>query len=547
MHVDDLRGPDQGPAWTTRRGRAAGATGCPARSSSGCGGYRFDGARRALGVGARGERPLCVRAGAAAHDRPEARRSAGVLADAPRPGAAGGARPPRGGDPSAGAGVARARRPRRAPAAPPRAPARWAGSRGRGGAATDALGGIRARPNARGRRRAVVSRAIGTAVPGRTTDRLDRSRSRLARRARPRPSLEAPDVSHAAARALRSRALLAGPARGRGDASSAAAARRPADVERGRSQRERRRHWPLRAAVAAASLATARRQSGSVQARCADRCRAHGSRTALGDRASGRRRGCSGRCGRRRSAHLPIAGLRIRAAAARASTPERAAADAGRRLPSVFARGVTIGPAAAPDGGDCSVRCGDSSGDCAVRDGPAIRRCRPAALLSIRRRARRTTGGARGAVREVVIERLRAATVQVVAGADAPRSSRGPAGRGGATRASPNACVCGGGGTRVGSAAGLPQCGAPIRYGGETIGALRCRWTARRGVDLDGAGRVLRRGRAGGGRASLRGMARPRAGDRRARRRQRADRLVSRRRWRCARRSRARRARRFRC
>jgi transcriptional regulator with AAA-type ATPase domain/tetratricopeptide (TPR) repeat protein len=334
--------------------------------------------------------------------------------------------------------------------------------------------------------------AIGTAVGWTDDDRLTEAEAALRGLLTAAAVTEAPDVSHAAARAL-ARVLTR---QSRHD--DAVEVLRPlvrdlpADVESwGLLSRAQAALGDCRAAVAAASSALAAAERvGPGRLRLIS-CRAMaaaqlslGDRTRAGEWLQRALRAAS-------SAHLPITGLRIRAqllgVAPELSLPmrvraaERLRARATRwglpqaiRSEVIAACDAATRPATAPD---------DDRGHQALKD---LQRFLHATQIASDDRA------ALEGLCASVIERLRSATVQVVAGGDAPRivARVGRPWQGDTSVA--ERVLCGGGGTRAGLELDSRQVIEPIRFGSEVLGAFCCRWTAGVGVDLARAGLVLR-------------------------------------------------------
>ena len=220
-------------------------------------------------------------------------------------------------------------------------------------------------------------------------------------------------------------------------------------------------------------------------------------RGALGDREGARAAAHEGLDSSAR-AHLPLVAVRI---AWRCWRPGKRA-----RTPSESRRSCARRP-----GDRCRPSCG----------GPSIAPATPAksgrAHSSLRRTARSPSCAnllesthaaaddcaALQAIADALLPRLRAATVAIVSAPDGK-----PVVRSG--RPWPGDAVavmrCLTSGTPASSEAAPAECAAPIRFGGETIGALGCRWSAGATLDLERASAACQAAALAAA-ASLRGLA----------------------------------------
>ncbi|MEO7274547.1 MAG: sigma 54-interacting transcriptional regulator, partial [Vicinamibacterales bacterium] len=198
------------------------------------------------------------------------------------------------------------------------------------------------------------------------------------------------------------------------------------------------------------------------------------------------------------AAHLPLLGIRIRVALLSATTPGEPAQRMAGQLRGIARRGV---PALLQHA---------IAAACAARDERQPRPTPPPdhALADLREllestHAAKDDGAALQAVAEAVLQRLRASSVMLVAAFDSTLVSR--AGRPWAADAPIVLRCLAAGAAIVGDSAPL-ECAAPIRYGGETIGALACRWSAGAIVDAERASAACQAAALAAA-SSLRGLA----------------------------------------
>ena len=343
-----------------------------------------------------------------------------------------------------------------------------------------------------------VRAAIGIGVAWTDEDRLERGES-LLRSAQSAAQLAGDTAAEADARRALARCLLW---QGRAADAAVLALRQVADH---RTVDD----WALatRIALAEGAIADAGHAAGEAMAlaRISGRPRDHAvasraltlARGALGDRDGARAAAQDGLQAAAR-AHLPLAALRIRLAllrpgqvdeqSTRLSTQLRAMTR--RALPALLRR--AIGQAcdarearpqpftSAPDRALAELRELLESTHAAVDDEAALQ-----------------------AIAEAMLPRLRAATVTIVSAPEGTVVVR--AGR--PWPGDPAALVrCLTSGMPVTSDAAPPECAAPIRFGGETIGALGCRWSAGATLDLERASAACQAAALAAA-ASLRGLA----------------------------------------
>ena len=333
--------------------------------------------------------------------------------------------------------------------------------------------------------------AIGIAVTWTDDDRLPEAEAALRGLLSAAAVTDAPDVTRAAARALAR--VLARQSRHDDVVDGLRPLVRdvPADVESwALLSRAHAALGDCRAAVAAASSALAAAERKGPGRLHLISCRAMAAaQSALGDRTR------TGEWLRRAlrvasSAHLPIAGLRIRAQllAVGSDSPQPVRARAAGRLRAAATRWSL--PQAIRS--EVIAACDAAAHPAAPADDDRVDQ----ALKDLQRFLHATQiasddGAALEGLCASAIERLRAATVQVVAGGDTPRivARVGRPWQGDTSVA--ERVLCGGGGTRAGMEPDSRQAIEPIRFGSEVLGAFCCRWTAGVIVDLARAGLVL--------------------------------------------------------
>ncbi len=198
------------------------------------------------------------------------------------------------------------------------------------------------------------------------------------------------------------------------------------------------------------------------------------------------------------AAHLPLLGIRIRLGLLSAGQHDGPAARLGEQLRALARRGVPallrhaieLACAAGADRPERSTPLHDQAlAD--LRD-----------LLESTQAASDDTAALQ-AVADAVLPRLRASAVMVVAARDTKAVAR--AGRPWPADA-PIVLRCLASGVAVIGEAGPLECAAPIRYGGETIGALACRWSAGAAIEAERAGAACQAAALAAS-ASLRGLA----------------------------------------
>ena len=343
-----------------------------------------------------------------------------------------------------------------------------------------------------------VRAAVGIGVAWTDEDRLEQAESIL--RSAQSAALLVDDTAaeQAAARAL-ARCLL-----WQGRASDAAALlHRKTAADRGVDD------WALIARVhlaegaiaeagrAAADAVQAGRNSGGPRDQAVAARASTLARAAAGDVEGAR---ASGQDGLRAAAaaHRPLSAVRIRVAllqpgriddeSRRVSAQLRAVARRG--VPALLRRAIDMACSASGERAQPST----SAPDRALSELRALLESTHAAA---------DDSAALQAIADAVLKRLRAATVTIVAAPPARpvvRSGRPWPGD------APVVLRCLSAGTPVTSEAAPSECAAPIRYGGETIGALACRWSVGTILDLERASAACQAAALAAA-ASLRGLA----------------------------------------